>query len=111
MEPNAFKNLLKQLNSSSITVNYDTGNSASLGFDHLEELNAYGDRISDLHIKDRLRGGSFVTLGSGDFDIEGFFSKFDLDQFNGPVILQCFRDDEGIALFQKQLNYFYSKIR
>jgi L-ribulose-5-phosphate 3-epimerase len=110
LDPHAFKNLLEQLNSPSITVNYDTGNSASLGFNYLEELQAYGDRISDLHIKDRLRGGSSVTLGAGDFDIEGFFSKFDLDQFNGPVILQCFRDDEGIALFQNQLNYFYSKI-
>jgi sugar phosphate isomerase/epimerase len=110
LDPSAFKNLLYQLNSPSITVNYDTGNSASLGFDYLEELHAYGDRISDLHIKDRLRGGGSVTLGTGDFDIEGFFSKFDLDQFNGPVILQCFRDDEGIALFQNQLNYFYSKI-
>lgn len=111
LDPSAFKNLLYQLNSPSITVNYDTGNSASLGFDYLEELQAYGDRISDLHIKDRLRGGGSVTLGTGDFDIEGFFSKFDLDQFNGPVILQCFRDDEGIALFQNQLNYFSSKIR
>jgi L-ribulose-5-phosphate 3-epimerase len=111
LEPNAFKNLLEQFNSPSITVNYDSGNSASLGFDYLEELHSYGDRISDLHIKDRLRGGGSVTLGTGDFDIDGFFSKFDLDQFRGPVILQCFRDDEGIALFQKQLNYFYSKIR
>ena len=111
LDPHAFKNLLEELNSPSITVNYDTGNSASLGFDYLEELQAYGDRISDLHIKDRLRGGDSVTLGTGDFDIEGFFSKFDLDQFNGPVILQCFRDDEGIALFQNQLNYFSSKIR
>ena len=111
LDPYAFKNLLEQLNSPSITVNYDTGNSASLGFDYLEELQAYGHRISDLHLKDRLRGGGSVTLGNGDFDIEGFFSKFDLDQFNGPVILQCFRDEEGIALFQNQLNYFYSKIR
>jgi len=109
--PDAFKNLLEHLNSPSITVNYDTGNSASLGFILEEELVAYGNRISDLHIKDRLRGGGSVTLGTGDFYIEGFFSKFDLDQFRGPVILQCFRDDEGIALFQNQLNYFYSKIR
>ena len=62
LDPSAFKNLLYQLNSPSITVNYDTGNSTSLGFDYLKELHAYGDRISDLHIKDRLRGG-----GSGDF--------------------------------------------
>ena len=111
LDPNAFKNLLDQLNSSSITVNYDTGNSASLGFIFEEELVAYGNRISDLHIKDRLRGGGSVTLGTGDFDIEGFFSKFDLDNFRGPVILQCFRDDEGISLFQQQLNYFKSKVQ
>ena len=106
LDPDAFKNLLEQLNSPSITVNYDTGNSASLGFDYLEELHVYGDRISDLHIKDRLRGGGSVTLGTGDFYIEGFFSKFDLGKFKGPVILQCFRDSEGLGIFKKQLEWF-----
>lgn len=109
--PSSFKNLLDQLNSSSITVNYDTGNSTSLGFIFEEELVAYGDRISDLHVKDRLRGGDSVTLGTGDLDMERFLAHFDLDKFTGPIILQCFRDDEGISLLQQQLNYFYSKIK
>ena len=106
LDPNAFKNLLEQLNSPSITVNYDTGNSASLGFILEEELVAYGNRISDLHIKDRLRSGGSVILGTGDFYIEGFFSKFDLGKFKGPVILQCFRDSEGLGIFKKQLKWF-----
>ena len=110
LDPNSFMNLLVQLKSPAITVNYDTGNSTSLGFDYREELDAYGSRISDLHIKDRLRDGGSVALGTGDFDIEGFLTRFDIDKFKGPVILQCFRDDEGIALFQQQLNYFLSKI-
>jgi L-ribulose-5-phosphate 3-epimerase len=108
--PNAFNNLLEQFKSTSITVNYDTGNSASLGFDYKEELDAYGSRISDLHIKDRLHGGGSVTLGTGDVDIEGFLEKFDFGNFTGPIILQCFRDDEGITLFQQQLNFFQSKL-
>ena len=108
LDPRSFKNLLHRLDSPLITVNYDTGNSASLGFDYLDELNAYYDRISDLHIKDRLRGGASVSLGTGDFDLEGFFSKFDLDNFRGPVILQCFRDSEGIEIFKKQLEWFYN---
>ncbi|MCW9030134.1 MAG: sugar phosphate isomerase/epimerase, partial [Gammaproteobacteria bacterium] len=54
LAPEPFVELLNKLSSKRITVNYDIGNSASLGFDPVEELNAYGDRISDIHIKDRV---------------------------------------------------------
>ena len=39
-----------------MTVNYDTGNSAALGYDPDEEFKSYGHKITDLHIKDRLLG-------------------------------------------------------
>ena len=37
-----------------IKVNYDSGNSASLGYSVTEEFAAYGNRIGSIHIKDRL---------------------------------------------------------
>ncbi|MDJ0841439.1 MAG: TIM barrel protein, partial [Acidobacteriota bacterium] len=52
LAPQPFTDLLKRLNSETVTVNYDTGNSAALGYDPVEELAAYGDRITDIHIKD-----------------------------------------------------------
>ncbi len=39
-------------------INYDIGNSAALGFDCGEEIAAYAPRILNVHVKDRLRGGT-----------------------------------------------------
>ena len=57
LNPDDFKEMLAQLNSPRVTVNYDIGNSAGMGYNSDEELKAYGTRISDIHIKDRTLGG------------------------------------------------------
>ena len=52
-----------------IKINYDIGNSAAQGYNVIEELDTYGNRISDIHIKDRILNGGPVILGNGnDFD-------------------------------------------
>ena len=63
LSPKPFVELLDKLDSKNITVNYDIGNSAALGFDSNEELEAYGNRITDIHIKDRVLGGGPIVLG------------------------------------------------
>jgi len=104
LAPKPFVKLLDRLNSKNITVNYDIGNSAALGFDSDEELNAYGDRITDIHIKDRVLGGGPVVLGDGNADFENFFNKLKEFNYQGPFIMQAYRDDDGIEIFKKQLD-------
>lgn len=106
LDPYTFKNLLDQLNSPAITVNYDTGNSASLGYNLLEELEFYGDRISDLHIKDRVLGGGSVFLGTGEVNFYKFIHEFNILKFEGPIIMQLYRDEEGLKIFREQLELF-----
>lgn len=72
-------------------INYDIGNSAALGFDYRRELQAYGDRIINVHVKDRLRGGGTVPLGSGDADLPGCLKKLKEIGYQGPYILQTAR--------------------
>jgi L-ribulose-5-phosphate 3-epimerase len=105
LAPQPFIELLDKLNSKNITVNYDIGNSAALGFDSDEELTAYGDRITDIHIKDRVLGGGPVTLGEGNADFVKFFSKLEKFNYQGPFIMQAYRDSEGVEIFKKQLEY------
>ena len=109
LNPIAFTSLLNRFPSPNITVNYDTGNSASLGFDPLEEFACYGSRISDIHIKDRKLGGGSVMLGTGDTDFERFFKAVEKISFTGPFIMQVFRDDEGFSVFKQQLDWFSKK--
>ena len=105
LPPKAFIQLLNRLNSKNITVNYDIGNSAALGFDSDEELEVYGDRITDIHIKDRVSGGGPVTLGEGNADFTKFFNKLKEFNYQGPFIMQAYRDDEGVEIFKKQLDW------
>ena len=111
LAPGPFAELLEVFKTPSVTVNYDTGNSAALGFDPVEELACYGDRISDIHIKDRIRGGGSVELGTGDTQFDRFFIALRQVSYTGPFILQAYRDDEGLTVFQKQLDWFSGQIR
>jgi L-ribulose-5-phosphate 3-epimerase len=103
--PHDFFELLEKFDSKHVTVNYDIGNSAALGFDSIEELDAYGDRITDIHIKDRTLNGSSVILGQGNANFELFFQKLKEFNYKGPFIMQAYRDDEGVEVFKQQLKW------
>jgi L-ribulose-5-phosphate 3-epimerase len=105
LNPMDFKELLEQFDSSRVTVNYDIGNSVSLGYDPEEELQAYGSLISDIHIKDRDLGGGSVLLGTGNADLPKFFSLLSTFSYKGPFIMQAYRNDEGVKVFQKQFQW------
>ncbi len=105
LSPKPFLELLNQFQSKNVTINYDLGNSASLGFNLTEELDTYGDKISDIHIKDRVLDGGPVILGEGSVDFNKFFKKIKEFDFNGPFIMQAFRDDEGLNVFKNQLSW------
>lgn len=110
LAPAPFVELLEKLNFPKVTVNYDTGNSASLGYDPEEELSAYGDRISGIHIKDRTYRGGSVILGKGDTPFDPFFQALSQIKYQGPFILEAYRDEEGINVFKKQMNWIKLKI-
>lgn len=105
LAPQPFAELLARFDSRRVTVNYDTGNSAALGFDPAEELACYGGRISDIHIKDRVLGGGSVVLGTGNTQFERFFEALRPFDYRGPFIMQAYRDDEGVAVFRQQMEW------
>ena len=105
LAPYEFGALIDRFNSSRITVNYDIGNSASLGFNPIEELDIYGQKITDIHIKDRIVDGGSVELGKGDADFFLFFKKLKEFNYKGPFIMQAYRDEEGVEIFKKQLSW------
>ena len=105
LPPKSFLALLDSFDSKMVTVNYDIGNSASLGFDVIEELNCYGHRISDIHIKDRIFDGGPVKLGHGNANFSVFFNKLKEFNYTGPFIMQAYRDNEGLIIFKEQLEW------
>lgn len=105
LAPQPFVELLDRFNSDCVRVNYDIGNSAALGYDPAKELDAYGERITDIHIKDRISGGGPVVLGEGNANFDTFFSKLKNFDYRGPFIMQAYRDEEGVEIFKQQLEW------
>ena len=109
--PKDFSNLLDKINSDFISVNYDTGNSASLGYDPVEEFIAYGSRISDIHIKDRVLGGGPIELGKGNVDFKKILTTINNNNYKGPLIFQAYRDEQGVDIFKKQYHFFMNEMK
>ena len=76
-------------------VNYDIGNSASLGYSPKNEIESYGDWIKNVHVKDRVLGGSTVPLGEGSADFETVFGTLASIAYAGNFILQTARSSTG----------------
>lgn len=95
LSPSRFADLLARLPSARIKVNYDSGNSASLGYDPGDEFEAYGTRVGSVHIKDRVKGGSTVPLGTGDVDFKVLFRCLDGVDYRADFVLQVARGTAG----------------
>ncbi len=93
--PKEIKKFFNILKSDRFGVNYDIGNSASNGYNPTEEIGAYGDKIINVHIKDRMLKGSTVPLGQGNASFETVFSLFKKMNYKGNYILQTARSQNG----------------
>jgi L-ribulose-5-phosphate 3-epimerase len=76
-------------------INYDIGNSASLGYDCADEISAYAPRILNVHVKDRLRGGTTVPLGTGAAELARAIQLIEQSGYRGQYILQTARTADG----------------
>lgn len=95
LNPARFADLLAQLPHPLLKVNYDSGNSSSLGYAPREEFAFYGERVGSVHIKDRLLGAGTVPLGTGDADFPALAESLRKIAYKGDFILQMARGASG----------------
>ena len=93
--PDRLKYFVSEFSSENYGINYDIGNSAAFGFDSEEEIKAYGQRIYNVHIKDRLLNGTTVPLGYGHADIPKVLKELNAINYDGNYILQTARSIDG----------------
>jgi L-ribulose-5-phosphate 3-epimerase len=98
LAPERFAALLNRCAHRMLRVNYDSGNSASLGYCAAEEFAAYGHRIGSVHIKDRLHCGGTVPPGTGDADFDAVFNGLASLNYSGDYVLQIARKQPGKEL-------------
>ena len=92
-----FAALLDRIGHPAVRANYDIGNSAALGYDVEEEFAAYGQAVANVHVKDRVRGGTTVPLGTGDAGLPRVLSVIRRSGYEGPYIIQGARGEDDLA--------------
>lgn len=93
--PSIFSAILSTIDHPNVRWNYDIGNSASLGFTANDEFDAQGKYLGSVHIKDRVRGGGTVPLGTGSAELNVSLKRILETGFDRWFILQVARDKEG----------------
>jgi hexulose-6-phosphate isomerase len=105
LPPMDFQGLLENIDLDHVQANYDIGNSASLGFDPKEELEAYGLKILNVHVKDRKLGSTTVPLGTGNANINYVFQKLKDIGYSGGLTMQAARGENDIETAKEQIKY------
>ena len=95
LDPNRFAVFMSEFAEERYGVNYDIGNSASLGFNATEEFTAIGPRVINVHVKDRALGGTTVPLGTGNADFPTVFRCLNDHGYVGNLIMQTARAHDG----------------
>lgn len=95
LAPAELARFIDQLDPGVFGINYDIGNSAAMGFDPAAELAAYGTRIINVHVKDRVLNGTTVPLRSGAADFDAVFAGLRRTGYRGNYILQTARAADG----------------
>ena len=92
--PNEIMKFMSQFNSK-FGINYDTGNSACMGYSFSDEKK-YFKFVKNIHIKDRIYKGKSVRLGKGHFNFDEFFSHIKKIKYKGNLIMQTARSKNHI---------------
>jgi len=108
LNPQNFDEFLTKFEHKNIMANYDSGNSASLGYNVKEELIILKKWIKNVHVKDRIFNGGTVQFGTGDTKFDEFFSMLSKINYSGDLIIQGARDLES-KLKPKQTCQLYQK--
>ena len=88
-KPENIIRFIKKFKTKKIGINYDTGNSAGLGYNFEDEIK-YFRYVKNIHIKDRVLNGKTIRLGKGSWDYKKFF-KLIKNNYKGNFILQTAR--------------------
>lgn len=93
--PEKFREFLDEIGRENLVANYDSGNSSGLGYDHEKEIMSLSEKIYNVHIKDRIKDGGTVELGTGSANFEQVFSSLKKVGYQNSYILQAARGKEG----------------
>lgn len=111
--PKKLKNFINKFDRDLFGINYDLGNSASLGYDINQEFEYYFENIKNIHLKDRVLNGDTVRLGKGNADFHKFFKNLKKYKYNKMLIYQTARSKQNkdVEELKKNMLFIRKKIK
>lgn len=104
--PKKLSKFIKRFKSKKVGINYDSGNSSSLGYNFdLEKI--YFKFIKNFHIKDRVLHGKTVRLGNGNAKLQKILKFFKKRNYKGNFILQTARCKNNNHISELNINRDY----
>ena len=107
--PKKLGDFIKKFDKKLFGINYDTGNSASLGYNINDEFENYGKFIKNVHIKDRIFKGSTIKLGNGNVNFSDLFKNLKSISYKNFLILQTARSKSGNHVLEIKDNIKFLK--
>ncbi|MBI2889497.1 MAG: sugar phosphate isomerase/epimerase [Nitrospirae bacterium] len=86
--PSVLRDFLDEVADPRLRVTYDIGNSIQNGFRAREEIDAYGQFVGSVHVKDSTWRGTTVRLGTGAADFAFCFARLEALGYTGDYIIQ-----------------------
>jgi len=93
--------VIESIGSDHVKVYFDTGNTASKGYDVTREITALGGLIAQVHVKDH----PSRTLGEGVIDFVGAIAALEDTGFDGYLVLETPSLDDSVAAAPSNLAY------
>lgn len=97
--------LISRLQCGNIGVCYDLGNAVGNGYNLKEEIEVLGSHMKEIHIKDKLIGGSSVMLGKGDVNFLEAADALRKLNYCGDYILESYFESRAVKDTVENLHF------
>jgi len=113
LTPTLVKKFIQNFSTKAFGINYDTGNSASNGYNAEEEFKFYAKYIENIHIKDRILYGFSVPLGHGNVNFSNLSQLLRKYKYKKLLILQTARSkkNKDFNEIKKNLEFLKEKFK
>lgn len=109
LPPSDVAGIARRITHNLFKINYDSGNSSSLGYNPRNEFAAYGSRIGSFHIKDRINGGTTVPLGTGDANFVTLRECLQEIGYRRSFVMQVARGEAGHEIELARANRHFAE--
>jgi L-ribulose-5-phosphate 3-epimerase len=93
--------VVESIGSDHLQVYFDTGNTASKGYDVVREITTLGERIAQVHVKDH----PSRALGEGSIDFGGVIGALEDVGFDGYLVLETPSLDDSVVSASSNLAF------